>query len=370
MTFAATIARSEQQRESWKYTSLKRLKDITFVPMTPEDNLMQRYLPTGKEFGQLDNTLIFVNGVCTSASYTPDFAPGILQGTASTGYELLLDDHTCMATTPLEIVYLFIPDCPARAVHTNLQIRLGHNCRLTMIERHLSAVEEGSYALAHTLETNIILAPQAKLTHAKIIQGGAAAAHLATTNVTVGQGAYYDNFALVQSAGLTRNEIQVALQGTMAQCNLSGAMLLRGSAHGDTTTRIIHEQPHGQSREVYKTVLADKAHGVFQGKIIVQPHAQKTDGYQLSRALLLSDQAEMDAKPELEIYADDVKCSHGSTVGDLDAEALFYLQARGIDAATARTMLIGAFINELIDGIQAGVLRELIREEVAGWLEG
>jgi Fe-S cluster assembly protein SufD len=164
-----------------------------------------------------------------------------------------------------------------------------------------------------------------------------------------------------------RNEIDVTLTGENAQAALNGAMMLRGSEHADTTTRINHAAPHGSSRQVYKTVLADKARGVFQGKIYVAEGAQKTDGYQLSRALLLSDQAEMDAKPELEIYADDVKCSHGSTVGDIDDDAMFYLRSRGLPETEARALLIDAFVADVFEDIPVPAWREQFIAEAKGW---
>ena len=173
---------------------------------------------------------------------------------------------------------------------------------------------------------------------AKSSMAARALSSLAQTQRDIAEGAYYDNFALIKGRKLVRNEIDVTLAGPLAQCALNGAMLLRGHEHADTTTRITHAAPHGSSRQVYKTVLGGQSRGVFQGKIIVAEGAQKTDGYQLSRALLLSDQAEMNAKPELEIHADDVKCSHGSTVGDLDADALFYLRARGLNETEARAL--------------------------------
>ena len=129
------------------------------------------------------------------------------------------------------------------------------------------------------------------------------------------------------------------------------------------------QSPNCASRQIYKTVLDGKSHGVFQGKIIVAQDAQKTDGYQLSRALLLSDQAEMDAKPELEIYADDVKCSHGSTIGDLDENAMFYLRARGLNETEARALLIQAFVAEMLDEIKTEEWRDIFRREIDGWLQ-
>ena len=144
--------------------------------------------------------------------------------------------------------------------------------------------------------------------------------------VVIEEGAYYDNFVLIKSGRIVRNEIEARLTGKLAQCTLNGVMLLRGSSHADTTTHIMHEAPFGTSRQACKSVIAEKARGVFQGRIKVAEGAQKTDGQQLSRALLLSDQAEMDAKPELKIYADDVKCSHGAAIGALDEDTLFYLR--------------------------------------------
>ena len=166
-----------------------------------------------------------------------------------------------------------------------------------------------------------------------------------------------------------RDEIEAELKGKLAQCALNGIMLAKGHDHLDTLTRITHAAPHGTSRQMYKSVLAGKAQAAFQGKILVEKDAQKTDGHQLSRALLLSDQAEMDAKPELEIYADDVKCSHGTTVGDLDKDALFYLRARGLNEDEARRLLIEGFIGEMLDGIRVEELRDLCRDETKEWLK-
>lgn len=360
MTLAATLDRSQTERESWKYTSLKALREMTYAPAQPAKQPPQ-HLPR-----RLTNTLVFVNGFYLAAgSRLADFPPDILQPQSDGSYRLVLDDRSCMVASPLELLFVYDAAGAALAADTRLSVQVGDNGRLTLIERHLML---GQGEIAATLALDVMLATSAKLVHGKVVEGGPQLTHLANSHVTVAQGAYYDNFALLLDGGLTRNEITVALQGMMAQTSLQGAMLLRGSAHADTTTRIIHEQPHGTSRQIYKSVLADKAHGVFQGKVIVKPQAQKTDGYQLSRALLLSDQAEMDAKPELEIYADDVKCSHGSTVGDLDAEALFYLRSRGIDQHTARAMLVNAFVSELVDSLPAGAVRDLMRDEIAVWL--
>lgn len=145
--------------------------------------------------------------------------------------------------------------------------------------------------------------------------------------------------------------------------------MLKDKQHGDTTILIEHQAPHCNSNQFYRTLLDDGANGVFQGKVHVHQVAQKTDGYQLSNALLLSDKAEMDTKPELEIYADDVKCSHGATTGQLDEEPLFYLRSRGLSAAQARFLMIQAFLAEVIEKIGDEALEDEVNEQVAQWLQ-
>ncbi len=150
---------------------------------------------------------------------------------------------------------------------------------------------------------------------------------------------------------------------------IRGATLLKGRQHADTTLVANHVARGCQSREVFKAVLDDEAHGVFQGRIIVRPGAQKTDAKMMTRALLLSERAEADNKPELEIFADDVQCGHGATAGALDDELKFYLMARGIPAAEAEALLIQAFLGEAIEGIEHAGLREALMESVAAWLK-
>ena len=145
--------------------------------------------------------------------------------------------------------------------------------------------------------------------------------------------------------------------------------MMRGTQHCDNTTVIEHCVPHTSCREVFKGVLDDEARAVFQGRIVVHPGAQQTDGHQLSKAMLLSDRAEIDAKPELEIYADDVKCSHGATAGDLDHDALFYLRARGLPEARARALLIEAFLTEAVEAIAAEDLCPAFLASIADWLK-
>jgi Fe-S cluster assembly protein SufD len=163
---------------------------------------------------------------------------------------------------------------------------------------------------------------------------------------------------------LARNDISVGLADA-AECTLNGLFLAKSRQHVDNHTRIDHREPHGVSRESYRGVLADRARGVFQGRIVVHPQAQKTAAEMSNRNLLLSDEAEIDTKPQLEILADDVKCAHGVSIGQLDAESIFFLQSRGIDREAARNMLTFAFANEMVDKIELPSLREQVQ---AQWL--
>ena len=200
--------------------------------------------------------------------------------------------------------------------------------------------------------TEVVVGDNAHLGHYRLNAESDEASHISTITPIVGRDASYDNFTLTTGAKLARNEIHVALRGTGAVSHLNGTYLLDGDQHTDTTTHTDHLVEHGNSNQTYKGVVAGKGHAVFQGKIHVHPGAQKTDGYQLNQAILLSDTAEIDSKPELEIYADDVKCSHGATAGQLDKQALFYLRSRGIPHAEARAMLIESFLAQAIELIE------------------
>jgi len=171
----------------------------------------------------------------------------------------------------------------------------------------------------------------------------------------------HHNFAL--GGGLARSDIHSDLE-TAAECSLNGLFVASKRQHIDNHTRINHLKPHGISREFYKGVLDDRARGVFQGRVIVAENAQRTDSEMNNRNLLLSADAEVDTKPQLEIYNDDVKCSHGVTVGQLEEKSVFYLQSRGVDEATARNILTFAFANEMVDKVENAELKGLLLNEL------
>jgi Fe-S cluster assembly protein SufD len=245
-----------------------------------------------------------------------------------------------------------------------LSVRLGEHAALTLIEDHRG---NGAYWKNQLLR--IELAPGARLRHYRIMEDSAEAVHSLTADITIARSAAYETFSCLSGGAMVHNDVRAVLQGSESTCDISGVMLLRDRQHADNTILIEHAAPGCQSNQFFRSVLDDRAHGVFQGKIHVHREGQQTDGYQLANTLLLSEGAEMDTKPELEIYADDVKCSHGATTGQIDHDALFYLRARGIPEEAARGLLIGAFISEAIDKVADEAARARFTEIAGNWLK-
>ncbi len=244
-----------------------------------------------------------------------------------------------------------------------LKIVLEDGARVTVVERHT-----GQGAYWKNMGTEIVLGAGARLDHVRIQDDSIDAVQTNMAHVRMGRDSVLNSFSLNVGGKLTRHDIHVVIEDTGVECSLNGVNLLRGSQHGDTTILMEHSAPHCVSNQFYRSVLDDAARGVFQGKVHVHKKAQKTDGYQLSNALLLSPKAEMDTKPELEIYADDVKCSHGATTGALDEEPLFYLRSRGLTEGAARLLLVQAFVNEVVDKIVDNDVRAEVQDKATAWL--
>lgn len=245
-----------------------------------------------------------------------------------------------------------------------LSITLEEGAQAFIIERH-----DGAGAYWKNMATEIKLGANARLTHVRIVDDSVDGICTNMAHISMERDSHYNGFTLNIGGKLTRHEIHALLNGAGGELHLNGVNLLNGKQHGDTTILIEHAAPHCQSNQFYRSLLDDEARGVFQGKVHVHRAGQKTDGYQLSNALLLSPKAEMDTKPELEIYADDVKCSHGATTGQLDEEPLFYLRSRGLSAAEARMLLISAFVEEVVEKIGDEAVEEEISGKIQPWLK-
>jgi Fe-S cluster assembly protein SufD len=280
---------------------------------------------------------------------------------ASDGVVLLLQDGVVL-DKPVEIVSFGVP----ALVNLRHLIRLGANAQATVLESYRDG---GASAAGWTnVYAHVAVGAGAKLTHIRLQAEHDAAYHAALGRVSIGAGARYAHVSVQGGAALARHELHVEFVGGEAQADIRGLVLAHGAAHLDHTLFLHHAVPDCSSNQLFKHVVDDHGHAVFQGGIRVAPQAQKTDAQQLSRTLLLADRAQIDTKPELEILADDVKCSHGASIGDVDAQQLFYMQARGIPVAEARRLLLSGFAYEIVSAVPEGALRDHVEAFVEGWL--
>jgi Fe-S cluster assembly protein SufD len=264
---------------------------------------------------------------------------------------------------PLHLVFFNAGKEPA-AVFVRSLVVIERGARAMLVESHEGA---GDYQVNAVLE--LAVGDEAHVDHIKITGEGAGSLHVSTLMAAIGARARFNEFLFTTGGAVVRNQLFVRFAGEGTIAHICGASLLKGRQHADTTLVADHAVPDCTSREVFKSVLDGEARKVFQGKIIVRPHAQKTDAKMATHALLLSETAEADNKPELEIFADDVQCGHGATSGDLDEDLLFYLRARGIPAQEAEALLIQAFVGEAVEGIEHAGLRDALMDHVAQWLE-
>jgi Fe-S cluster assembly protein SufD len=254
------------------------------------------------------------------------------------------------------------------AITTRNIVAVETGAKLTLIEAHVAL---GNAAKAQVNSgTDLTVADGAEVTHIKCVAGAnEATTHLATWAVQIGKAASYRAFQLTAGTQLARNQVFATFVGEGAKLDVSGCFLGRGSDHIDTTLVVDHAVPGCESRELFKGVLDGRARGVFQGKVIVRQDAQKTDGKQMAQALMLSPDAEFDSKPELEIYADDVVCGHGSTCTEIDSEMMFYLRSRGIPENEARSLLIDSFVGEAIEKVEREDVRAALMQVAWQWLK-
>jgi Fe-S cluster assembly protein SufD len=268
-------------------------------------------------------------------------------------------------TQPLHIVHIAAGAAPA-AMFTRSLIRVGKAASATLVESYIGA--EG--AKAYQVHDSLVVAIDdgARLDHVRLIEDSREAFNISSAVVTLGAHAHFNTFGMNTGSLVSRYQAVIAFAGEGSRVETNGVNLLNGRQHADTTLFLDHAVPNCSSREIFRAVVDDRGHSVFQGRIIVRPKAQKTDAKMMTRALLLSDEAEADNKPELEIFADDVTCGHGATTGALDEGLLFYLRARGLSEKEAQALLIQAFVGEAIEQIANDALRELTISAAQRWL--
>jgi Fe-S cluster assembly protein SufD len=254
----------------------------------------------------------------------------------------------------------------AQSTYTRALVMLGAGAQATLVEtlgaRSAASAQDNSALVLR-------LAQNARVDLVTHLSGGVEhSIRVASLLAHLDAGATINSFGLIEDDGLLRRQIFARLDGERARAAFNGATLGRGRLHADTTLIVDHAKPNGASRECFRNILDDQSVGVFQGKVIVRPGAQKTDGAMQSKALLLSEQATMNNKPELEIFADDVQCGHGATCGRLDKDQLFYLSARGLPRREAEALLIEGFANEAMEALEDDQLKAFLVDRVSAWL--
>jgi Fe-S cluster assembly protein SufD len=385
--------------EEWKYTDLRALmRDAKPLANPPDVAAKARAKGAGKLLGDVEaRRLVFVDGAFVpelsdtakleSGLAVTSLADALTAGdpalTVHLGKLAPADDVAVALNTalmgdgaviriaagstierPLHLLFVNSEIPAATFVRSLVVVEKG--ARAMLIESH-EGPAGSDYQVNAALE--LFVGDNAHVDHVKIIGEGSDALHVSTLAAAIGAHARFNSFTFTAGGAVVRNQLFLNFDGEGTVAGIRGATLLKGRQHADTTLVANHIARDCQSREVFKSVLDDEAHGVFQGRIIVKPNAQKTDAKMMTRALLLSDRAEADSKPELEIFADDVQCGHGATAGALDEDLKFYLMARGIPAAEAEALLIQAFLGEAIEGIEHAGLREALMESVAAWLK-
>ena len=363
--------------EAWHYTDLRTaLRDIPAATVPANTNTLP----------PLDGGA-YVIGLAGVAATTPTtgvriepmrerFASGAMFGAGEGAYDTVGQINTAFATDGAAIVVdadqnvdrAIEMQSPASGGQTHFRntVAIGERSNVTLIERHVGVSDDPALA---TTVTDLTVADGAEVLYV-IVQGrGTAAHHLAQLNASLGRDAKLTLFLLQAGSKIVRQELNVDVLGEGADFQLRGINLLGGDCLTDTTMVVNHAVPNTTSEEVFRNVGTGRGRGVFQGQIKVAQPAQKTDAKMACNTLLLSDDAEFAAKPELEIFADDVACGHGATVDDLDATQLFYLMARGIPEPQARGLLVKGFAEEMLDVIEHEPLAEAIEEIVDSWLE-
>lgn len=252
-----------------------------------------------------------------------------------------------------------------RSVMPRIIVEVAPGASLTLVESHTGP---DGIAYQKNAVVELLIGDGAKVEHIRVNAAGDRALMLSTLAATLGTGAELSSLNFTTGGEVSRHQSFITYAGENVKLRLNGATMLKGRQHADNTLVVDHAVPHGESRELFRSVIDGEAQGVFQGKIIVRPHAQKTDGQMASNALLLSDEAAMSNKPELEIFADDVVCAHGATCGALDDNQLFYLMARGLPRVEAEALLVEAFIDEAFDTISHDGVREALTARVSAWM--
>jgi Fe-S cluster assembly protein SufD len=378
--------------EEWKYTDVTAIEKRAFtaLPQKPDSAATPaghgaypghrlvfvngRYSPAHSSLGRLPAGVVLAS-LAVAIERSPDrLQPFLGEDSNHTAFGALngafLTDglylHLASGTALEEPIHLFfVAEGMGAAIYPRNVIVAREGAQATVIEHCVGRPGASTFTNA---VTQIALAANAKVDHYKLQQEPLRAFHIAGIHAVQGRGSRFSSHSISLGAAIARNDITTAFDAEGCEAALNGLYLAAGRQHVDHHTRIDHAKPKGTSREYYRGLLAGASRGVFNGKVVVHAQAAGTDAHQLNRNLLLSKNAEVDTKPQLEIFADDVKCTHGATVGQLDEDELFYLRSRGIEEGVAKSLLVYAFARDVIERIGVAPLRERLEELLLAWL--
>ena len=387
-TTLGALALPTLRDEAWRFTDLAPLHQLAFQPLLAAGDLQPADIAALCLDGA-STRLVFVDGVYApqlsslgqdDGAVVTDLPKAMLTHAAALeahlGRHMRLGDNVFAAlntafmqdaavlVVPRQVALaapvhlLFVATQAGVVSHPRCLVLAEAGSRVTLIEDYV-ALQEAAYFVNPV--TEIVLADQAHLTHVRVQRDSLQALHLANCAVSVGRSASYESVSVAMGAQLSRYNLNVAL-GEGANCAVDGLAWLGGNQLADTHSCIDHIQPHGTSRQLHKCIADGRSHAVFNGRVMVRPGAQHTDSRQSSRNLLLDGRAQVDTQPQLEIFADDVKCTHGATVGQLDPEEVFYLQSRGLSESVARKLLTYAFGAEILDRVALPSLKHRLQQ--------
>lgn len=390
------------QQEEWKYTNVGPVAKTKFKPVIAANGtgLSKGAALAPFTYEETRNSVfVFVNGIFRAdlssakslesinaialdkALQDPDYEPVIRESLQRNAAEnqnsFALLNNALFAgglfvriprgveiETPIQLQFISeaIEGETAAAAFPRIVIVAEANSAATIIESYGASDNDDSYFTNAIVD--LVLDEGAHFRHYKVQREGARASHIATTRAALGRNAVYDTTTINLGAALSRHDINVTMDHEGASCSVDGLYMVDGNQHTDTHSVIDHRQPHCTSHQLYKGILDGKSRAVFNGKVFVRHGAQKTDAQQTNKNLLLSNDAQIDTKPQLEIYADDVKCTHGAAIGQLDEDEMFYLESRGINPALAKNMLTYGFAEEVIEKIKIESIKRELDEAV------
>jgi Fe-S cluster assembly protein SufD len=374
------------RQEEWKFTSVAPIAETRFALAGPAH--ADGTWASDASLGSDTIELVFVNGHYRADLSRPHSAGGVTVSTLGQlgGRQPLIERHMgsfgpdahpfvalntafvedvavvivaphAVVETPIHLLFLSAPGGRPTVSHPRIFVHAGESSQSRIAETYAGP---GDAAYFTNLVSEVVLAPNAVVDHYKIQREGVKAYHMGSLHMRGDRSSTFSSHSIAIGGAIVRNDVVTILGGEGIDCTLNGLYVADGRSLVDNHTTVDHALPHCDSHEVYKGILGGHARAVFNGKIIVRPDAQKTDAKQTNKALLLSDNATINTKPQLEIFANDVKCTHGAAIGQLDEDAVFYLRTRGLDLEAARDLLIHAFAGDVVNRIRIAALRERV----------